>query len=120
MGPVEQIIFSFMAGLTACGLAGSAMELIAGRRLAFVQPYVSSKHMLRSLAATACAGPLMFANEALDAWRERRISVLGLISCGCTATIWALAHCVLGGFASRVWQLVGVRRSGDSNADLRD
>lgn len=91
MGPVEQIIFSFMAGLTACGLAGSAMELIAGRRLAFVQPYVSSKHMLRSLAATACAGPLMFANEALDAWRERRISVLGLISCGCTATIWALA-----------------------------
>ncbi|WP_376704581.1 hypothetical protein RQ479_07250 [Mesorhizobium sp. ISC25] len=91
MGPVEQIIFSFMAGLTACGLAGSAMELIAGRKLAFVQPYVSSKHMLRSLAATACAGPLMFANEALDAWRERRISVLGLISCGCTATIWALA-----------------------------
>ncbi|MER9055022.1 hypothetical protein [Mesorhizobium sp. M0213] len=91
MGPVEQIIFSFMAGLTACGLAGSAMELIAGRKLAFVQPYVSSKHMLRSLAATACAGPLMFANEALDAWRERRISVLGLISCGCMATIWALA-----------------------------
>ncbi|MER8521211.1 hypothetical protein NKI48_13840 [Mesorhizobium sp. M0644] len=91
MGPVEQIIFSFMAGLTACGLAGSAMELIAGRRLAFVQPYVSSKHMLRSLAATACAGPLMFANEALDAWRERRISVLGLVSCGCAATIWALA-----------------------------
>ncbi|WP_352883094.1 hypothetical protein [Mesorhizobium sp. M0910] len=67
------------------------MELIAGRKLAFVQPYVSSKHMLRSLAATACAGPLMFANEALDAWRERRISVLGLISCGCMATIWALA-----------------------------
>jgi hypothetical protein len=33
----------------------------------------------------------MFANEALDAWRQGRISAPALISCGCTATIWALA-----------------------------
>ncbi|AZO00088.1 hypothetical protein EJ066_24815 [Mesorhizobium sp. M9A.F.Ca.ET.002.03.1.2] len=91
MGPVEHTLFAFMVGLTACGLAGSAMELISGRRLAFVEPYVSPAHILRSLVATACAGPLMFANEALDAWRQGRISAPALISCGCTATIWALA-----------------------------
>ncbi|TIO10528.1 hypothetical protein [Mesorhizobium sp.] len=90
MGPVEHTLFAFMFGLTACGLVGSAMELISGRRLAFVEPYVSPAHILRSLVATACAGPLMFANEALDAWRQGRISAPALISCGCTATIWAL------------------------------
>lgn len=91
MGPVEHTLFAFMFGLTACGLVGSAMELMSGRRLAFAEPYVSPKHMLRSLAATACAGPLMFINDALDSWREGHISTLALISCGCTATIWALA-----------------------------
>ncbi|RWQ62695.1 hypothetical protein [Mesorhizobium sp.] len=91
MGPIEHTLFGFMVGLTACGLAGSVMELISGRRLAFVEPYVSPKHMPRSLVATACAGPLMFTNDALDAWREGRISAPALISCGCTATIWALA-----------------------------
>ncbi len=67
------------------------MELISGRRLAFAEPYVSSTRILRSLAATACAGPFMLANEALDARREGRISTLALLSCGCTAVAWALA-----------------------------
>ncbi|PTE12084.1 DUF6949 family protein [Mesorhizobium helmanticense] len=91
MGPVEHTLFAFMSGLTACGLVGAAMELMSGRRLAFAEPYVSPKHMLRTLLATACAGPLMFINDALDSWREGHISTLVLISCGCTATIWALA-----------------------------
>lgn len=67
------------------------MELISGRRLAFAEPYVSSTRILRSLAATACAGPFMLANEALDARREGRISMLALLSCGCTVIAWALA-----------------------------
>lgn len=67
------------------------MELISGRRLAFAEPYVSSTRILRSLAATACAGPFMLANEALDARREGRISMLALVSCGCTVVAWALA-----------------------------
>jgi hypothetical protein len=108
MGQIEQVAFNFMVGLTACGLAGSAMELIAGRRLAFVEPYVSPAHMLRSLAVTACAGPLMFTNDALDAWRDGRISRLALISCGCTATIWALALGVaVSDIASRAGTLLG-------------
>ena len=45
MGPVELTLFAFVVGLTACGLAGSVMELIAGRRLAFVEPYVSPAHI---------------------------------------------------------------------------
>jgi hypothetical protein len=95
MGPVELTLFAFAVGLTACGLAGSAIELISGRRLAFVESYVSPAHLLRSLAATACAGPFMHVNDALDAWREGRISTLALISCGCTAMSWALAQGVV-------------------------
>ncbi len=71
MGLLELVLFAFAVGLTACGLAGSAMELVAGRRLAFAEPYVSPAHVLRSLAATACAGPFMLANDALDARRAR-------------------------------------------------
>ncbi|RWA76703.1 MAG: hypothetical protein E5X49_11485 [Mesorhizobium sp.] len=84
-------LYAFAVGLTACGLAGSAMELFSGRRLAFAEPYVSPAHIVRSLAATACAGPFMLANEALAARREGRISMLALLSCGCTAVAWALA-----------------------------
>lgn len=85
------VLFAFAVGLTGCGLAGSVMELVAGRRLTFAGPYVSPAHILRSLAAAACAGPFMLANDALDARREGRISTLMLMSCGCTVMAWALA-----------------------------
>ncbi|WP_430708735.1 DUF6949 family protein [Mesorhizobium vachelliae] len=91
MDPIVLVLYAFAVGVTACGLAGSAMELLSGRRLAFAEPYVSPVHILRSLAATACAGPFMLANEALAARREGRIGTMALLSCGCTAIAWALA-----------------------------
>ena len=47
MSPLLLVLFAFAVGLTACGLAGSVMELTAGRRLAFAEPYVSPAHILR-------------------------------------------------------------------------
>ncbi|TPM41732.1 hypothetical protein [Mesorhizobium sp. B2-3-4] len=91
MAQVELLVFAFVVGLTVCGLTGSTMELISGRRVAFAEPYVSPAHVLRSLAATAGAGPFMLVNEALDARREGRISTVALLSCGCTAIAWSLA-----------------------------
>ena len=91
MSSLALTVFAFVVGLTACGLAGSMMELVSGRKVAFTEPYVSPSHLLRSLLATACAGPFMLVNDALDARRERRISTLALMSCGCTAIAWALA-----------------------------
>ncbi|MEO5755722.1 MAG: hypothetical protein ABIQ51_02585 [Mesorhizobium sp.] len=91
MSPLELTAYAFVVGLTVCGLAGSAMELISGRKIAFVEPYVSPSHILRSLAATACAGPFMLFNDALDARRTGRISTLALMSCCCTAIAWSLA-----------------------------
>jgi len=64
----ELALFAFLVGLTTCGLAGSAMELVWGRKIAFAEP-----------------------NDALDARREGRISTLALLSCGCTALVWLLA-----------------------------
>lgn len=84
------VAFAFLTGLTACGLIGTVLELACGRRLAFVEPYVSSDHVVRSLAA-ALAGPFMLVNDAMAARRERRISLPGLLSCLSTAMLWALA-----------------------------
>lgn len=101
MGAVMLIAFAFLVGLTACGLAGSMMELASGRRLAFAEPYVSPAHVVRSLAATAFAGPFMLFNDALAARSEQRLSALALASCACTGLAWALAlGVVLVGLAS--------------------
>ena len=91
MAQMELFLFAFAVGLTVCGLTGSTMELVSGRKVAFTEPYVSPSHVLRSLLATACAGPFMLVNDAIDARRERRISMIALMSCGCTAIAWALA-----------------------------
>ncbi|TJX53045.1 MAG: hypothetical protein E5W21_17225 [Mesorhizobium sp.] len=91
MAQMELLLFAFVVGLTVCGLTGSTMELVSGRKVAFAEPYVSPSHVLRSLAATAGAGPFMLVNEALDARRQNRISTVALLSCGCTAIAWSLA-----------------------------
>jgi hypothetical protein len=49
MGSVALIVFAFLVGLTVSSLAGSVLEIASGRRLAFVEPYVSPAHVLRSL-----------------------------------------------------------------------
>jgi hypothetical protein len=62
---------------------------------------VSPAHVLRSLAATASAGPFMLVNDALAAHRQHRVSALALASCFCTALFWTLAlGIVLIGIAS--------------------
>ncbi|ESY69620.1 MULTISPECIES: hypothetical protein [Mesorhizobium] len=91
MTEMEPFLFAFVVGLTVCGLIGSTMELVSGRKVAFAEPYVSPSHVLRSLAAAAGAGPFMLVNDALDARRQNRISTVALLSCGCTAIAWSLA-----------------------------
>ncbi|MER8692369.1 hypothetical protein NKI77_11760 [Mesorhizobium opportunistum] len=91
MTDMEPFLFAFVVGLTVCGVIGSTMELASGRKVAFAEPYVSPSHVLRSLAATAGAGPFMLINDALDARRQNRISTVALLSCGCTAIAWSLA-----------------------------
>jgi hypothetical protein len=91
MTAVQLGAFAFLVGLTLCGLAGSIMELVSGRRLAFAAPYVTPAHVIRSLAMTAAAGPFMLVNDALDAHRQQVLSAAGLASCMCTAIIWLMA-----------------------------
>jgi hypothetical protein len=91
MTPLQLICYAFMAGLTLCGFLGTVMELAAGRRLSFTEPFVSHSHILRSLGSTAAAGPFMLVNDALDAWRCGHVSVGVALSCGLTSAVWALA-----------------------------
>jgi hypothetical protein len=108
MGVIEPIAFAFLIGLTVCGLAGSAMELASGRRLAFIEPYVTPSHILRSLGTTAVAGPFMLCNDALLAYRENRVSAMALVSCACTALVWFLASgIVLIAIAQEILALLG-------------
>jgi hypothetical protein len=105
MGPVELTLFALALGLTACGLAGSAMELISGRRLAFVEPYVACAY----IALAGCdrmRRPFMFVNAP---GRLAGGSYLdsGADSCGCTAMSWSLgAGVVLTAIASWVSALL--------------
>ena len=91
MTPVQLACYAFLTGLTICGLAGTVMEIVAGRRLSFAEPFVSSERALRSLASAAAAGPFMLASDALDAWRRGDVSAVVALSCAITAAIWALA-----------------------------
>ena len=91
MGVVPEIAFALMAGITVSGIFGSLMELATGRTLSFSEPYVSSRRILRSIAAAACAGPMMLANDAIFARRQGAISALYLGFCVCTALVWATA-----------------------------
>jgi hypothetical protein len=91
MVAAQLLAFAFLVGVTVCGLSGTLLELLASRPLRFGEPFLSRQKPLRSLAATALAGPLMLANDALFAFRASRISIAGLASSAVIAAAWALA-----------------------------
>lgn len=98
MDGVAVAAFAFLAGLTVCGLSGSVMEIIAGRRLSLREPFVSAAEICRSLVLVLLAGPFMTVNEALVAVAERRIGPLafaGVISF-CLAWLAATGIFVIG------------------------
>ena len=90
--------FALLTGLTASGLAGSAIEIIAGARLSLGEPFVSERNISRSLVLVLLAGPYMVTNEAILATRERRIGALGLagIVMFCGAWLFAAGILILG------------------------
>jgi hypothetical protein len=90
--------FVFLAGLTACGLAGTTIELIAGKRLCLGEPFVSEGNVSRSLVLVLLAGPYMLANDAIRANREKRIGAAGLawIFALCAAWLFAIGVLILG------------------------
>jgi hypothetical protein len=90
--------FVFLAGLTASGLAGTAIETIVGKRLSLGEPFVSEENVSRSLVLVLLAGPYMVANDAMRANRERRIGAVGLaaIVMFCGAWLFAAGVIILG------------------------
>jgi hypothetical protein len=73
MDAVAAVAFALAAGLTFSGLAGTAIEMIAGRELSLGEPFVSVDNISRSLVLVLLAGPFMTLNDALAAVREERI-----------------------------------------------
>lgn len=86
---VSDLAFALMSGLTVSGMAGSLMELVAGRPISFSEPYFSSRRVVRSFVSAALAGPMMLANDAIFARREGAISRSYLGFCALTALVWA-------------------------------
>jgi hypothetical protein len=85
--------FVFLAGLTASGLAGTTIEMIAGVRLSLGEPFVSEDNVSRSLVLVA--GPYMVANDAMRANREKRIGAVGLGGIFAFCGVWLFATGVL-------------------------
>ena len=90
--------FALLTGLTVSGLAGSAIEIIAGARLSLGEPFLSEGNISRSLVLVLLAGPYMVANDAILATRERRIGALALagIVIFCGAWLFAAGILILG------------------------
>ena len=88
----------FLAGLTTSGLAGTAIEMIAGKRLSLGKPFVSEDNVSRSLVLVLLAGPYMVANDAIRANQERRIGIAGLagIFAFCCAWLFSTGVLILG------------------------
>jgi hypothetical protein len=87
--------YALAAGLTLAGLAGTMLEIVAGRRLGFRPPFVRQSHVGVSLALTVVAGSYMLLNEAISAWRARAIRPGMLAVCAAVAGLWALASGIL-------------------------
>jgi hypothetical protein len=87
--------FVFLAGLTASGLAGTTIEMIAAKRLSLGEPFVSENNVSRSLVLVLLAGPYMVANDAMRANREKRIGAVGLSGIFALCGVWLFATGVL-------------------------
>ena len=83
------VSFVFLSGLVVGGMVGVLLEMWGGRRLAFAEPFVTRRRPVRSLALTAFAGPFMLFNEALDAFRGRRIGWTTVGSSAALSLTWA-------------------------------
>lgn len=86
---VVEVTFAFLVGLTISGMTASSMELSSGSPVSFKGPYISIRRPVQSFLASAAAGPLMLANDALDARRSGRISTIRLALCTVAALAWA-------------------------------
>jgi hypothetical protein len=86
-----EISFAFLVGLTISGMTASSMELATGCPISFKGPYISIQRPAQSLLASAAAGPLMLANDALEAYRGGRVSAAGLAACTVAALAWSTA-----------------------------
>lgn len=95
MQSLALLAYALAVGLTLCGLAGTAIELAAGRRLGFRPPFVTPGRFGASLALTMAAGPFMLANEAIAAYRAGAIDWSALALCAVAAAIWATALGIL-------------------------
>ena len=103
MGPVELTLFAFAVGLTAFGLAGSAMELISGRRLAFVEPYRVAGTSIALAGCDRMRRPVHARQRRPRRLARRVVSRLGadLLRLhrdvlGLGAGIVVLTHCLMG------------------------
>lgn len=84
-------VFAFLIGITVSGLLGSILEIATGRRLGFVEPFVSPRRVAVSLLVTLAAGPMMLGNDALQARREGRVGHATLVVAAVVVVLWTCA-----------------------------
>lgn len=95
MASIAPALFAFLAGLTVAGIISTLVEIATRVPVAFAEPHLSPRRIVRSVALTALAGPYMLGNEALDAFRRGTINAARLATYTMVAGTWALALGVL-------------------------
>ena len=61
------LVLAFLNGLSVAAASGYFIQWLSGAQAGFRPPFVTHRHMARSLLVTMAAGPFLLAREALDA-----------------------------------------------------
>ena len=68
------LVLAFLNGLSVAAASGYFIQWMSGAEAGFRPPFVTHRHMARSLAITIVAGPFLLMRELWDAWHTGGVS----------------------------------------------
>jgi hypothetical protein len=87
--------YAYLVGTAFSALIGAAVELRAGAEAGMRPPFLSKRHIFRSLGLTLAAGSYLLFAELRAARGKGHVSIALALAGMAFATIWALATGIL-------------------------
>lgn len=102
------LVLAFLSGLSVAAASGYFIQWVSGADAGFRPPFVTHRHMARSLLVTVAAGPFLLVGEASEAWRAGALSPRMLGACAVIVPLWMTATgIVVLSLSEQVVQLAG-------------
>jgi hypothetical protein len=91
MAPTSLFAYAYLVGIAFSACTTLFAELVVQRPAGMREPFVTSDHVLRSIALVALAGPYLSFCEVAAAREEGAISALHSLAALAVINAWALA-----------------------------